>query len=268
MRLFSCSVARATLGLLQIALLARVARSQGVLDAIPQCYQDCIEQSGDFTCNGLDIKCLCRLSNGNFLTNVITCIRAGCDNKLNTTSLVGPVAETCEAYGVPIAPAAIENAKSIGASLEATATTTLTEATTLTSTIRSAGTMYVIAYPLTPTSGPSGVRTISATPRTVVIASISGGDGLSITPSEPTSTASDSDSDSDSAAPENTAEANSEDQPSEDEEGGAEDDSQEARGGSGSPFGNSNTNEGSSVLGSATMWLTIGTVCLVGISLI
>ncbi|KAI9887870.1 MAG: hypothetical protein M1823_000258 [Watsoniomyces obsoletus] len=156
-----------------------LSQSGSVLDSIPQCYQDCIKQSGDFTCNGLDIKCLCRLSNGNFLTNVITCIRANCDNNLNTTSLVSPVADTCAAYGVPIAPAVIANAQSIGNALAATSTS-LTGATTITSTIASAGTMYVVAIPISAVSstGGSGMRISTGSISTVTRMSISGGSAV------------------------------------------------------------------------------------------
>lgn len=53
-----------------------VVTAQGVLDAIPQCYQDCIKQSGDFTCNGLDIPCWSRpiiLSDGEIGILVYCC---------------------------------------------------------------------------------------------------------------------------------------------------------------------------------------------------
>ncbi|KAI9814671.1 MAG: hypothetical protein M1826_002177 [Phylliscum demangeonii] len=146
----------------------------GVLDAVPQCYQDCIRQTGSFTCNGLDVKCLCRLSNGNFLTNLITCVRSNCDSNLNTTALVEPVSQVCAGVGVPIAPAVVANAENIGASLAAAAGATLTAATTITSSFASAGTAYIVAVPLSPTSGPFGVQTVTGVRSTISAISITG----------------------------------------------------------------------------------------------
>ncbi|KAI9808619.1 MAG: hypothetical protein M1825_003769 [Sarcosagium campestre] len=165
-----CSLTVASLALLPTILLSTPATGIGILDTIPTCYQDCITKSGDFTCNGLDIKCLCRLSNGNFLTNVITCIRSNCDNSLDTSQLVGPVAETCKSAGVPIAPAAIANAKSIGAALATTEP--LTGATTITSTLASAGTSYEIAVPLSVKTDDESTRTITGKKSTITQASI------------------------------------------------------------------------------------------------
>ncbi|KAI9800765.1 MAG: hypothetical protein M1833_003182 [Piccolia ochrophora] len=159
---------------LALGLFASIASSQGVLSAIPDCYQDCITQTGDFTCNGLDIKCLCRLSNGNFLTNIITCIRSNCDNDLDTTQLLNPVAEACKSAGVPIAPKALQNAKSIGSALATTKP--LTGATTITSTLASAGTSYEIAVPLSVSSGRNGRKTITGKKSTITQASIEGTD--------------------------------------------------------------------------------------------
>lgn len=203
---------------------------QSILDTIPMCYQDCIKESGDVICNGIDIKCqshtsfpslrfwgpadqhnhsgLCRLSNGNFLTNVITCMKSKCDNNLNTTALVRPVASVCEGEGVPIAPFAIANAISIGSAIIAASTSTLTGATTVTSSFASAGTDYVLAVPLSASSGRSGVRTITGTPSTIKAASITGNSRMSSeTSSSNTKSSSSSGSSSSSASSTTTTES-------------------------------------------------------------
>ncbi|KAI9790549.1 MAG: hypothetical protein M1816_005056 [Peltula sp. TS41687] len=170
--------------IVSLAYFTSLTSSQGILSTIPQCYRDCIQSAGDFTCNGLDIPCLCRLSNGNFITRLLTCIRADCDNNLNVTELVGPVAQVCAARGVPIAPSIISSAENIGSSLAATAKSTLSGATTVTSSYASAGTRYVVVVPLSASRGQSGsVRTITGTIKTILAASITGS-GLGATESD------------------------------------------------------------------------------------
>ena len=40
-----------------LAQLIWAATAQNILSAIPGCYLNCVSQSGDFDCNGLDIQC-------------------------------------------------------------------------------------------------------------------------------------------------------------------------------------------------------------------
>ncbi|KAI9676966.1 MAG: hypothetical protein M1817_006805 [Caeruleum heppii] len=149
---------------LSLSSLASLVTAQG-LSSIPPCYQDCIENSGSFTCNGIDIPCICRLSNGNFLPNVITCIRANCDNNLDTSNLLGPLELGCNLVGVPIAPAAIANAENLG---QSPSPITRTGRTTIQSTVASAGTTFVVAIPISIASGRSGFSTSTGSPRTAV----------------------------------------------------------------------------------------------------
>lgn len=149
---------------LYLGSFASLLSAQG-LSSIPPCYQDCIENSGSFNCNGIDLPCICRLSNGNFLPNVITCIRAYCDNNLDTNSLLEPLELGCNLVGVPIAPAAIANAQNID---QDSRTDTFTGRTIIQSTVASAGTTYIVAIPISVTSGPSGFSTSTGSPRTAV----------------------------------------------------------------------------------------------------
>lgn len=171
--------------LLSLASFISLTSAQGLLDSIPKCYQDCLVQSGDYTCNGLDIKCMCRLSGGNFLTDVITCIRRDCDNNLDLSQLAGPIMLACASVGAPLDASVLDNAESIEASLAATTktvTATWTGVRTATSTFASAGTMYVVVVPLTASKGRSGIQTATGSIRTIAAASITGdGQGLSVT---------------------------------------------------------------------------------------
>lgn len=174
--------------LLLLASLVSLTTAQNILDSIPKCYQDCLVQSGDFTCNGLDVECMCRLSGGNFLTDVITCIRRDCDNNLNLSQLAGPITLACASVGAPIDSSVIDNAQSIDSSLAATAgegaatPSTWTGVRTATSTFASAGTMYVVVVPLSASAGRFGIQTVTGSTRVVAAASITGdGQGLSVT---------------------------------------------------------------------------------------
>lgn len=43
--------------ILSLSYFISTTVSQNIFSTIPQCYQDCLQQSGDFTCNGIDIPC-------------------------------------------------------------------------------------------------------------------------------------------------------------------------------------------------------------------
>ena len=226
---------------------------------------------------------LCRLSNGNFLTNVITCIRGNCDNNLNTTALVGPVSEACSVAGVPIAPAVISNAELIGSSLASAASATWTGATTITSSYASAGTGYVVAVPISASSGPFGIQTITGKISTITAVSITGsksgssasstasqgGSGMSTTvTATSTATAVSTQTLSSSSSPSPTSSSTSGVSSGGGGSGGANTNSQQGGkstesptpGSNGSPF----SNEGPSVRQKRYWWLGIG-ISVIGV---
>lgn len=151
-------------------LLFRLAQSQ-LIASLPQCIQDCIDQSQDENCSILDIKCLCQASAGNFLPNIITCMHGNCDNDLDNNLLLTPLQFACELAGTPIPESAIQNAENAGSSIATQVTKTVTmgrpsttgggfEATTtvnvgsssvstVTVTTTDGGTVIAVVYPVT-----------------------------------------------------------------------------------------------------------------------
>ena len=109
---------------------------------------------------------ICQLSNGNFLPNVITCIKGNCDNSLNTNDLVGPLQLACNLAGVPISSSAIANAENI---ISATSSISQTGYLTATSTFASAGTTFVVGVPESVSSGQFGYYTSTGTPTTTYV---------------------------------------------------------------------------------------------------
>lgn len=172
---------------------------------LPQCMQDCINQSQDDNCSVTDVACLCRASAGNFLPDLITCTHDSCKSDLDHDLLLTPLQIVCEIAGAPIPESAILSAENQASSLDAQKTTTVTvggasatggsEATTtvsmtviessvstkiVTKTL-SGETIYVV-YPITVGSK----TTVSGKPSTVTSISIKG------TGRSPSGTASDS----------------------------------------------------------------------------
>ncbi|MCJ1364626.1 hypothetical protein MMC16_003739 [Acarospora aff. strigata] len=91
-------------------LFAATAYSQIIAD-LPKCWKDCIHNSGYYNCDDLDIPCICRLSNGNFLPDIVTCVKGNCDNQLDSNLLLTPLQLACNLAGTPISSAAIRNAQ-------------------------------------------------------------------------------------------------------------------------------------------------------------
>ncbi|KAE9376986.1 hypothetical protein N431DRAFT_436231 [Stipitochalara longipes BDJ] len=169
--------------LLLSALTILLAHAQ-FISSLPQCIQDCINQSQDDNCSVTDLACLCRASAGSFLPDLITCIHGTCN--LDENLLLEPLQVVCEVAGAPIPESAIQSAESQASSLDAQATTTVTvggasatggsEATTtvsmtvLTSSVstktvtktKDGSTIYVV-YPITLGS----TTTVSGKPSTV-----------------------------------------------------------------------------------------------------
>lgn len=97
-----------------------------LVQSLPQCIQDCINQSEDDNCSVSDIKCLCRASAGNFLPDLITCMHGNCDNSLDNDLLLTPLQLACEFAGAPIPDSAIQNAEDVGSSLATQSEVTMT----------------------------------------------------------------------------------------------------------------------------------------------
>jgi len=156
----------------------------GFISSLPQCIQNCIDESQDDNCSVTDVACLCRASSGNFLPDLITCTSRNCDDDLDL--LLTPLQIVCEIAGAPIPDSAIQSAQSQVSSLYAPATTTVIvggssatgglEATTTVSTIvmkssvstktvtktEDGSTIYVV-YPITVGS----TTTVSGKPSTI-----------------------------------------------------------------------------------------------------
>jgi len=132
------------------------------LFSLPECIQDCIEQSPDTNCEITDIGCLCRASAGNFLPDTIICMRSNCDNDLDIDILLAPLELACDLAGAPIPESAINNAAAQASSQAGQVTMTVTvgessatggsEASNtgeVTVTKTQGGSTIVIAYPVT-----------------------------------------------------------------------------------------------------------------------
>lgn len=112
--------------LLVVSALAFPLSHAGFVSSLPQCIQDCIDQSQDDNCSVTDVVCLCHASEGHFLPDLITCMKGNCDNDLDSNLLLAPLQIVCEIAGAPIPESAIRNAENQTSSLDAQATTTVT----------------------------------------------------------------------------------------------------------------------------------------------
>jgi len=110
--------------LLLLSALALPLTQTQFISSLPQCIQDCIDQSSDDNCSVTDVACLCRASAGNFLPQLLTCIHSSCD--LDENLLLDPLQVVCEVAGAPIPESAIQSAQSEASSLDAQGTTTVT----------------------------------------------------------------------------------------------------------------------------------------------
>lgn len=111
--------------LLLLALTIALAHASFV-SSLPQCIQDCIDQSQDDNCSVTDVACLCRASAGNFLPHLLLCAEKTCYNDFDNDVLLAPLQIVCEFAGAPIPESAIQNAENQASSLEAQKTTTVT----------------------------------------------------------------------------------------------------------------------------------------------
>lgn len=195
---------------LAVLLLAATVYSQ-VISNLPQCWQSCIHNSGDFNCNDLDIPCklypnrhltspdivltsigICRLSNGNFLTDIVTCVKGNCDYQLDSNLFITPLQLACSLAGTPISSAAIRNAEFVetqgGNGGQATTTTTMEAAsqrvstmtvtaapathtiTSTSTTTDSRGSTFYILVPITVQQGSTSTTSTSSVTTTTVVA--------------------------------------------------------------------------------------------------
>jgi CFEM domain len=96
-----------------------------VIASLPQCVQQCIDQSSDEERCLIDIKCLCQDSDG-VLRDVVNCMRQECDISFDINVLLLPLQAACELAGVSISPIVLGNADGRPSSLAARPTVTLT----------------------------------------------------------------------------------------------------------------------------------------------
>ena len=89
--------------------------------SLPQCIQGCIEQSQYNNCQASDVKCLCRASAGNFLPDLVTCMRGNCD--LDAGILLMSLQAVCIVAGAPIPDKALQNAENQATSVQQVTTT-------------------------------------------------------------------------------------------------------------------------------------------------
>ena len=84
---------------------------------------------------------ICRLSNGNFLPDVVTCTKGNCDNALDTNMILTVLQLACSGAGVPISGPALLNAESIASATGSASTAYVSHAETVSlSTV--GGTVY------------------------------------------------------------------------------------------------------------------------------
>ena len=95
-----------------------------LISSLPQCIRDCIAQSQFGNCQAVDIGCLCRASAGNFLPDLLNCMRGKCD--LDARVLLEPLQAVCLMAGAPIPDKALQNAEDLATSVQqVTATVTV-----------------------------------------------------------------------------------------------------------------------------------------------
>ncbi|MCJ1372247.1 hypothetical protein MMC20_003470 [Loxospora ochrophaea] len=97
-------------------------RSQ-VIAELPQCWQNCINDR-NFSCAEDSISCLCEISRGSLLADIVTCVKQNCQDDLNPDLLVTPLEVACDAVGEPIPSAAIASAESAAQTVLPTVTST------------------------------------------------------------------------------------------------------------------------------------------------
>jgi len=136
---------------------------------------------------------ICRLSNGNFLTDIVTCVKSNCDYQLDSNLFITPLQLACSLAGTPISSAAIRNAEFVetfgGYGAQTTTTTTTTNAasqgistrtvtaapairtsTLISTTTDSQGNTFYILIPTTVQQGSSTSTLTSGVTTTTVLA--------------------------------------------------------------------------------------------------
>ncbi len=180
------------------------------LTNLPQCWQNCISDSGHFNCAALDVSCMssfslstfgkyigistnaspgiCRAWNSGILTSVLTCIKSNCDSSLDQNLLLSPLELTCDLAGVPISNSVISSAlQAASTTATVTATSTVTQSYYWQSTFGTIATTVVV--PITESNGNTVIVAFPVTiePSTTIYGSPSTSTPLSL---QPTATAS------------------------------------------------------------------------------
>jgi hypothetical protein len=90
------------------ALLSSVAGD--LIDSFPQCWQQCIDNS-NLNC-GSDVPCICKASEGSFLTDTVSCVRSSCDSSdWDVNLFLAPLELACDVVGQHIPDSVISSAQ-------------------------------------------------------------------------------------------------------------------------------------------------------------
>ncbi|KAF2196116.1 hypothetical protein GQ43DRAFT_445406 [Delitschia confertaspora ATCC 74209] len=98
--------------LIVLVLLLSVSRiSANFIDALPNCWQDCIDQNKNSSCNSG--RCICKhSSDSSFLPETVACARSNCHIKNWTVDmLLIPLQDYCAAIGKDIPSSIISSAE-------------------------------------------------------------------------------------------------------------------------------------------------------------
>lgn len=110
------------------ALLSSVAGE--FLGGLPRCWTQCIDTYNQ-NCGELDFPCICKASQGAFLTDTVSCARSSCGSSdFEVQLFLGPLEIACEAVNQPIPDSVISSA-------ECTATDSSQPSSTLSATPQS-----------------------------------------------------------------------------------------------------------------------------------
>lgn len=127
-RLFLASIMFGPWVLLPTVALAHHDEHQRDL-GFPNCVSDCIEGSG---CGTADVKCMCRASRGDFLSDVVACMDQDCSQSISVDTLLGTLELACNILGSPIPDSAVSSAEAAQSSLDNPGQTTVTASETTT----------------------------------------------------------------------------------------------------------------------------------------
>lgn len=117
--------------------------------SFPDCVNQCVDQSTDDSCALTDIKCICRQSNGRFLPDLVTCMKAECNDALSVDELLGPMESLCNIVGTPISDKALDNARNMDSASPVTTTVFAPSPSFTTVTTKQGSQTVILVSPVT-----------------------------------------------------------------------------------------------------------------------